>query len=95
MFIDTPLCGTLFIILMFSARERGQRMKAGIIITGSGSILALTSTDYFEHPDFVDALMEKGIDKYIVFEVPEESQSLLFFKNNVDHGVFCSRHFRV
>ncbi len=47
-------------------------MKAGIIITGSGSILALTSTDHFENPDFVDALKQKGIHKFIVFEVPEE-----------------------
>jgi len=47
-------------------------MKACIIFTGSGSILALTSVDNFEHPDFVEALKEKGIDKYILFEVPED-----------------------
>lgn len=47
-------------------------MKAGIIITGSGSILALTSADNFESPDFVKALGEKGIYKYIAFEVSEE-----------------------
>jgi len=47
-------------------------MKAGIIFTGSGSILAITSVDYFEHPDFVEALRGKGIDKYILFEVPED-----------------------
>ena len=60
------------IILIFCAWERGQRMKAGIIFTGSGSILAITSVDYFEHPDFVEALRGKGIDKYILFEVPED-----------------------
>lgn len=47
-------------------------MKAGIIITGSGSILVLTSVDRFEHPDFVGALKQKGINKYILFEAPEE-----------------------
>jgi hypothetical protein len=47
-------------------------MKAGIIITGTGSILALTSCDYLEHPDFLEALKEKGINKYIVFEVPKD-----------------------
>jgi len=47
-------------------------MKAGIIFTGSGSILALTSVEYFEHPDFIEALRGKGIDKYILFEVPED-----------------------
>jgi hypothetical protein len=47
-------------------------MKAGIIITGSGSVLALTSSDSFEDTDLVEALMAKGINKYIVFEVPED-----------------------
>jgi hypothetical protein len=51
---------------------KGQRMKAGIIITGSGSMLALTSCDSFEDPDFVNALRAKGINKYILFEVPED-----------------------
>lgn len=48
-------------------------MKAGIIITGSGSILVLTSADSLENPDFVRALGEKGIFKYIAFEVSEEA----------------------
>lgn len=47
-------------------------MKAGIIITGSGSMLALTSSDSFEDSAVVDALMEKGIGKYIASEVPED-----------------------
>ncbi len=47
-------------------------MKAGIIVTGSGTILCLTSADSLEDPAFVKALGEKGINKYIVFEVPEE-----------------------
>ncbi len=47
-------------------------MKAGIIITGSGSILFLTSAESLESPDFVRALGEKGISKYIAFEIPEE-----------------------
>ncbi|MGC9196623.1 MAG: hypothetical protein ACP5IL_14400 [Syntrophobacteraceae bacterium] len=47
-------------------------MKAGIIITGSGTILFLTSAESLETPDFVRALGAKGIDKYIAFEVAEE-----------------------
>jgi len=47
-------------------------MKAGIIITGSGSVLALTSSDSFDDPDLAKALLEKGINKYIAFEVPED-----------------------
>ncbi len=45
-------------------------MKAALIITGSGSILALTSYDHLEDPDLLEALKEKGITKYIMFEVP-------------------------
>jgi hypothetical protein len=51
---------------------KGAGMKAGLIITGSGSMLALTSTDSFEDPVLVRALMEKGINKYIAFEVPDD-----------------------
>ena len=47
-------------------------MKAGIIITGSGAVLFLTTAESLESPDFVRALGEKGINKYIAFEIPEE-----------------------
>ena len=47
-------------------------MKAGIIITGSGSILILTSLESLENLDLVSALNKKGINKYIAFEVPED-----------------------
>ncbi len=49
---------------------KGQMMKAGIIITGSGSMLALTSCDSFEDQCFVSALKSKMINKYIASEVP-------------------------
>jgi hypothetical protein len=45
-------------------------MKAGVIITGGGGILVLTKCGSFDDPDLVDALREKGISKYIAFEVP-------------------------
>lgn len=48
-------------------------MKAGIVMTGTGSILFLTSTDSFENPDFVRALESKGINRYIAFEVQDET----------------------
>ncbi|MDR3570296.1 MAG: hypothetical protein P4L43_19915 [Syntrophobacteraceae bacterium] len=48
-------------------------MKAGIIITGTGPILILTSADSLDSPDFVRALRTKGIDEYIAFEIPEEA----------------------
>jgi hypothetical protein len=62
----------MFNDIHISRAGKGAEMKAGIIITGSGSMLALTSGDSFEDPVFVGALMEKGINKYIAFEVPED-----------------------
>jgi hypothetical protein len=44
--------------------------KAGIITAGSGTILVVTACDSFEDPDLVKALRQKGIDKYVEFEVP-------------------------
>ena len=46
-------------------------MKAGIIYTGSGPILVLTSYDSLTNLDFVKKLLSKGIKKFIAFEVPE------------------------
>jgi hypothetical protein len=40
-------------------------MKAGIVFTGTGPILILTSCDSLEHPDLVARLCEKGISKYV------------------------------
>ena len=47
-------------------------MKAGIIITGSGPILVLTSYDSFTAPKFVEKLKAKGVKKFIGYEVPLE-----------------------
>ena len=45
-------------------------MKAGIIFTGSGPILVLTSYDSFTDPKFVEKLKAKGIKKFMGHEVP-------------------------
>ena len=45
-------------------------MKAGVITGGSGAILIVTGRDSLEDPELVEALRQKGIDKYIGFEVP-------------------------
>ncbi|MBW1903009.1 MAG: hypothetical protein JRJ20_15480 [Deltaproteobacteria bacterium] len=47
-------------------------MKAGIIFTGTGPILILTSFDSFEDPKFVAKLRIKGIEKFIACELPVE-----------------------
>ena len=45
-------------------------MKAGIVFTGTGPILILTSYDSFTNEKFVDKLKAKGILKFIVYELP-------------------------
>jgi hypothetical protein len=47
-------------------------MKAGIFFTGTGPILILTSYETLDSPNLVEKLNQKGIKKYIAYEVPEE-----------------------
>ncbi|MGA2400583.1 MAG: hypothetical protein ABSG91_02615 [Syntrophobacteraceae bacterium] len=47
-------------------------MKAGIIFTGTGPILILTSYKSFDDPSFVQKLSVKGIKKYIAYELSIE-----------------------
>lgn len=45
-------------------------MKAGIIFTGTGPILILTTYASFTDPPFVEKLGKKGVDKFIAHELP-------------------------
>jgi len=47
-------------------------MKAGIIVTGTGPILILTACESLDDPRLVRQLNNKGITKYIAYEVPIE-----------------------
>lgn len=47
-------------------------MKAGIIFTGTGPILVLTTHESFDDPSFVSKLESKGIKKFIASELPLE-----------------------
>ena len=47
-------------------------MKAGILFTGTGPILILTTYSALDDPKLIDKLAQKGIKKYIAYEVPEE-----------------------
>lgn len=47
-------------------------MKAGIIFTGSGPILILTTYDSFDDSEFSTKLAAKGIEKYIAYELPAD-----------------------
>ncbi len=48
-------------------------MKAGIIFTGTGPILILTTFDSFNDPNLAAKLAAKGIRKYIASEVEVET----------------------
>ncbi len=45
-------------------------MKAGIIFTGTGPILILTTYESFKDPKLISKLEAKGIKKYIAAELP-------------------------
>jgi len=45
---------------------------AGIIFTGTGPILILTTYASLDDPLFAEKLTEKGIKKYIAYELPLE-----------------------
>jgi hypothetical protein len=47
-------------------------MKAGIIFTGSGPILILTSYPSLSDPHLSAKLRAKGIDRYLAYELPIE-----------------------
>jgi hypothetical protein len=47
-------------------------MKAGILFSGTGPIMILTSYASFGDPDFTEKLVSKGIKKFIAFEVDVE-----------------------
>ncbi|MCP4746852.1 MAG: hypothetical protein GY874_12050 [Desulfobacteraceae bacterium] len=46
-------------------------MKAGLLFTGSGPILILTSFESLSDPNLVQKLALKGIKKFIAYEIPE------------------------
>lgn len=47
-------------------------MKAGLLFGQSGPILILISYPALDDPGLVEELKNKGIDKYLAFEVPVE-----------------------
>ena len=47
-------------------------MKAGIFFTGTGPILILTTFESLNDPKLTKKLTQKGIKKYIAYEVSEE-----------------------
>ncbi len=47
-------------------------MKAGIIFTGTGPILVLTTYSSFDNEQFIEKLARKGIMKFIAYELDLE-----------------------
>jgi len=48
-------------------------MKAGLIFTGTGPILILTTYDSFKDEKLVQKLASKGINKFIACDLPLET----------------------
>ena len=44
-------------------------MKAGLLLTGSGAIIYLTSYDKFNHDGLIEKFHARGINKFIAYEV--------------------------
>jgi hypothetical protein len=47
-------------------------MKAGIIFTGTGPILILTTYESLQEPRLTEKLKARGMKKFIAYEVPVE-----------------------
>lgn len=47
-------------------------MKVGIFFTGTGPIMLLTSYDSLADPKLIEKLSQKGIKKFIAYELSEE-----------------------
>ena len=47
-------------------------MKAGIIFTGTGPILILTTFETLKEPRLAEKLKARGMKKFIAYEVPVE-----------------------
>jgi len=56
-------------------------MKAGIFFTGTGPILILTTYSSLNDPKLIGKLTQKGIKKYIAYEVSEELVKQLYGKH--------------
>ena len=56
-------------------------MKAGIFFTGTGPILLLTSYGELDDSTLVTKLAQKGIKKYIAYEVPENAVKAKYGKH--------------
>ena len=45
-------------------------MKAGLLLTGNGALVYLTSHDAVINSDLIEKFKAKGIDKFIAYEIP-------------------------
>jgi len=57
---------------LWGIERRLACMKVGIIFTGTGPILILTTYESFKDPKLISKLEAKGIKKYIAAELPLE-----------------------
>ncbi len=53
-------------------------MKAGVLFTGSGPILILTAHKALNDAKLIEKLADKGIKKFVAFEIPEEKTKKIY-----------------
>lgn len=53
-------------------------MKAGLLITGNGALIYLTSYDSFMNDMLKEKLASKGITKFIAYEIPAEEAKIRY-----------------
>jgi hypothetical protein len=59
------------LVIKKTPQQRRYAMKTGIFFTGTGPILILTTYGELNDPTLVEKLSQKGIKKFIAYEVPE------------------------
>ena len=71
-------------------------MKTGIFFTESGPILVLVTHHFFAHPKLVEKFAEKGITKFIAYEVPIEKVKEKYGKQlSLEPGSNGNRELRI
>jgi hypothetical protein len=55
-----------------SSRYREIEMKSFLLMTGSGPLVILTSYTFIQDATLLEALLLKGIDKFVAYEIPLE-----------------------
>jgi hypothetical protein len=60
-------------------------MKCAMLVTGNGPIVILTSYDSLENPDLLERLKDRGIPKFLAYEIPLELARERYISSTSSH----------